>query len=447
MKKIILLALCTSACFLSQADPVDSLRVVLKYEQSTELRLQSLETLARLTLFNDSEESKAAIQEGIEITTQNGLTEKLGTFYYLWGYQDDYFHRYGEAYKHFYIAHQEFEKSGSRLLQAMSLEFLGYYLIMEQDYSLAEEYLNQAMNLYIEKEEYSALANLQYRLGQMYFDQQNWDIAIQYFQLSLAFYQKDENHLKVSVNQEMLARIEIEKGNLDQAEAYLSLTESSLSKINDNSVLEKRASIFNNYALLAEKRQDTATAIQRIHQAYSVIENQKSPSLKRLILNNLAYWEIHGQGDYFSAKEHLELALEETDLVLSEEFFRTYNLAVEAYTTAGDLERALALEKERNAFETSQQLAQLEQQKIKQTYEVMAAQAQLEVMDIQEARVAERQHWWIAIAGILLLAAAGVYAMYRKAMKHKAKAEANATHWPELNKRMQALEDALNVLY
>ncbi|HAA21403.1 MAG TPA: hypothetical protein DCP28_22560, partial [Cytophagales bacterium] len=60
-------------------------------------------------------------------------------------------------------------------------------------------------------------------------------------------------------------------------------------------------------------------------------------------------------------------------------------------------------------------------------------------------RAEQRWLWACVITALVLLAVAGY--IYFLKEKHRKKALANATHWPELNKRMQALEDALNVLY
>ncbi|MEL6537793.1 MAG: hypothetical protein AAFQ98_20395, partial [Bacteroidota bacterium] len=125
MKKIIVLTCCALVCSLSYADVLDSLRVVLKYEQDEVSRIEILEQVARLTVTTNKEEAQSAILEGIALAEQNDWEEKVGLFHFLWGFKENHSKNFGEAFKQFSIALPSFSTQESSLFKATTLEYLG----------------------------------------------------------------------------------------------------------------------------------------------------------------------------------------------------------------------------------------------------------------------------------------------------------------------------------
>ncbi|MEL6537791.1 MAG: tetratricopeptide repeat protein [Bacteroidota bacterium] len=445
MKKVIVLLAVLGYSVSVQANTIDSLRVVLAYEEDPDSIIKTQYLLARELVYASEEEFMPVIESAETIAIQNTLYALLPKIFYLKGY---YYHQNNnslEAYKQYAHAKLWAESEGDPLILAMSNSALGFYLRKQGDYESANQLLNKSLALAIELEDWSLAASSQHELGRILSESENYSASENALLLALGYYKRLGEKSSILLCQIDLGEVLRKNGDWESARSqYLAVLSQAQDQHNADFL---RGMCLNNLGQIEEHKGNLEQAKRYYNQSAGAHTLSGETNYLLISMNNQANLAL-AQED-FEAVAQLTHSIEDIDpnAVDPEQLIHAFDLRSESLEKLGLIDLALKTERRRNGIETSYQLAEFEKEQVRQVYEVMAAQAQLEVMDIQEARIAERQYWWVAIVAILLLAAVGIYVMHRKAMRHKAKAEANATHWPELDKRMQALEDALNVLY
>ena len=424
---------------------VDSLRIVLEYENNPTKRADVMYQLAYAKIFTNPVEADSIITEGILLANRNGDHNLLGNFFYLRGYQKEHLKQFHDAFIAYTYALAHHEQSNNLVQLAKCHEAIGRFNLIVGDVDAAKEQFHQAYLGYVSSQAWDLLANFQYRLGKASFDNKEWDEALIQFQQALAFYSKEQIPFKQSQLLVEIAYTYLQKGELSLFENYLDLA--------DQIILENRsdidhgfldASIKNNRAVLAYRKGDHQKATALTIEALDLANEVNNPYLKQKFLNNAVELAIERK-DFAIALDYIQESLS-MNVDYNDQTFRTYKLAVQAHSALGNWEQALALEEERNALEVSEEQMNAAELKAQQAAAISMAQAELEV-EAAHAKVQEaRQRTWIIAGSILLACILIAYLFYRRMAFYRKEAWRHATNWPELQRKMDALEETLGMM-
>lgn len=445
MKKVLGVVLFFLQFGMIQAQNTDSLRVVLNYETNPEKRLETLYQIARMLVLTTPQTAREYMEEGIVLSQDYGFFQRHADFHYLKAYQAKQLGEYGLAYKHYYLSLKQNEQTGDLLKQAKCQESLGTLLIAQGLIAEAEDRLQEALVGYTEQQAWGLLANLNFRMGNLFKEQDRPHEALDRFQMALAYYSQEGNTLLTASMYEEIGNIYFALDDRSKNATFLDLAESTLGTDEGAAAQRMRASILSNRAFLAYHEGKLAQALDHTEEAIDLFTDFGESYLKRTIYNNAALFSLDLQVPdqalaYLQAAEALRAE------VTDDEHFRSLGLQVKAHIMKSDYAAALAVEQLRNQAEVSQKSAQRAQLQARQSAEMQAAQAQLAVMEADAHWRAERQTWALSIAVITLLIGLLVYWMHRRVRYYRAEALRRATHWPELQKRMDALEQTLSMM-
>lgn len=125
---------------------------------------------------------------------------------------------------------------------------------------------------------------------------------------------------------------------------------------------------------------------------------------------------------------------------------RVLSLLADLYQKEGKYAESLAAERKHREASVARSQAESQAQMARKESEITLALSRIDELEREAGLRKERQRWLLLVGLIALLGAGVWYRQWRITIRHRKAAEANATHWPELDRRMDALQRALNVL-
>ena len=423
------------------AQSVDSLRVVLDYQTTSSDRAETLYHLAYALYASSPDEAETLIGEAIPLAQKSDKDNLVGKLYLLLGYQKANGGNTKEAYKAYAHAYPYLTQSEDHLRMAICLETLGRYQSIAGNAEQSKEYFQQAYTYYVKTEAWSYLANFQYLQGEVAYDDGLYQEAVNNFQQALAYYVKIENYEKQTTLHEDIARAYMMSGDWNRASHYLDLASLLLDQVPVSALPQLKASILNNQGILAENLGELENALAYTQSAIELMKGQENPELLSIFLNNAAHLYLKLNQPQAATK-----FIAEAMTLESQQRIETIALAVKAYSQLGDFEHALAMEHERNALEMNQQAAMEAEHKARQAAAITVAQAELQLQQADERRISANRQWAWILVGIAALALLLIFLMYRRMHFYRKEAWRHATNWPELQKKMDALEETLGML-
>ncbi|MEL6534968.1 MAG: hypothetical protein AAFQ98_06120 [Bacteroidota bacterium] len=428
----------------SFSSDTDSLMISLQYQEDPAERIQTLFLLGRKQVVLPDSSAWSTLTEGIELAKELGEPEYEGKFYYLLGYYHHRKNQYSEAYINFSLAEQTLTEAKEMEYATKAGIFLARYAMETGDSDFAKaKYQFVAGKLM----QHGLIANLGFvyeHLGYLYQDEQEHDKAAENFKLAHNYFLETEQFDLAIKSAYAVTENLLFEGELDEAELYLKKSIQILPNSPDTSLHAVRINFF--HGRVAELRGDPVKAISWFQlSGEGGLKDFASIEYNFLRTNHIADYflqqGLHQQALNLLVKQAQYVPEYPHDLALA-----TLELLAKTYELMGDYQAALATERQFRQGVVAAQTAELQAQQARQASEVALAKLRLEMQDNQRAFQANQGQWLLGLLALALLGAAIWAWQWRITVRHRKKAEANATHWPELDRRMDALQRALNVL-
>ena len=421
---------------------IDSLSVVLEYERSSSNRMEVLFQLSRAHIINgDYQRASAYLDEGIILATEETDHRYLSDFYYLIGYCHDHANELKDAYVAFKLSQNHQALAESTVSYGKPDLFIGKYLMDIGEYEEARAVYQNIEAAFLEQGNYLELGRVHEHLGFLYRRLNNYQESILEFTLAASFYQKAESPALVAkcwaelgdnlrINNELQESIIYTKKAI---EAFRILPDSAI----------KTTYAYHNLALAYLKMDQPEEAMQYLLPSYQSAQTIKlDPNERANIASTLAdYWLAQNQTE--AAKEVLlsvsnQLSAEPTKWELE----AVYKLSA-LYEQEGELALALSLERKAKEGLVMRDNVLAARKEARQSADMQAAQVLLQLMQTEDDRRAANNKWWIASAIIVLVLGLITFYMYSRMAFYRKEAWRHATNWPELQKKMDALEQTL----
>jgi|GEM_PF-6874024 len=428
------------------ANEIDSLRIVLGYQTEGKERLQSLYKISRAYLISGDTTGLPFWEECMELAQNRDDEQVMANLFYLKGYYERGFRaNHAEAFVAFHMAKELYENLGDhKLLAATGLLIAEYYRNIGE-YKTAENLYREVEVKLLEINDLREIGRLHEHLGVLHDIKDDHQKAIDEFNIAISYFNQTGSWNLLCSNLNTLGKIQERVGNT--AEARISLSRAI--QISVSKSLTTIDGIYAKFNLgkVIWKEGDLAKAQAQLEEAYGLAFDYQPAHTETFRMAQLL-------GEFYRETEQTQ---KETELLLAQAAYMpespnetqllVYHQLVSLYRATQQWELALDVSEKLNAAQVAFATSALRAEDARQASEVSLARKILADREEEAAyrRAEQRWLWACVITALVLLAVAGY--IYFLKEKHRKKALANATHWPELNKRMQALEDALNVLY
>ncbi|HAA23326.1 MAG TPA: hypothetical protein DCR93_37795 [Cytophagales bacterium] len=444
MKKLIITGALLWLGFQALAGSLDSLKITLQYLEDPQEKMQTLYELGIQQIASVDNSIDGYLNNGLELAAKENDYVWLSRFHYLLGYRSHVFLAYHDAFVHFSTAKHLFQKTTDRQYQAKCEFFLAVYEHETGNFLAAQEGFTKVASVYLELGLLSDVAYVYEHLGYVEEDRGNTQEAIENFVLAYQYFLKDELYGLAAKQAYSVSGILVDLDEKLEAEVYLSKALDHLSRSNDSILHATRTYFF--LGRLAESREQWDVANDYFQHSYTSGRMHYAGWDDNFFRTNY-------MAEYYLKQNQLEVATamlsEQAEYVSEapgENALRTLSLLAESYQTQGNLEAALTMERRVREGMVAAQTAKADAQRARQEAEVILARQSLEIEENQVAFVRNQWNWVIGLL-LITMAFTGVgYYLYRLKEKHRKQAEANSLHWPEFGEKLQALEDALNVL-
>ena len=445
MKNICLLLLLIWVLPAWAVDQADSLSIVLQFEKDPETKAKAFYQYARMKVLAEEENALQILTEGIRYADENASREILAKFYHLKGFYHYENHELGLAYYDFSLATPMYEElGGNELALAYCYKTLGRIKIKKGEFEVGEKYYAKASIIFLQLELANELADLHYHRGYNYREQARYSESLAEFQLALGYFEKEKLTRKIIDAMNEIGRVHRKMENRELAEANFQqawLLAEALGQEHN----EIKGYVRNNQGLLALDQNDYEKAQWYFEKAISYVSNPQNPQRQTHIMNLARVYQ--SQGEYTKTTELLNQAIGQTEAKWkSADRLGAYDFLVEAYEAQGDIVMALAKEKERASYMIAKQDADALANDARMISEIEAAEARLTNIDLKAQSSSANQRYWIILISIMVAAIVISFLFYRRMMFYRKEAWRHATNWPELQKKMDALEETLGML-
>ena len=316
--------------------------------------------------------------------------------------------------------------------------------IKKGEFEVGEKYYAKASIIFLQLELANELADLHYHRGYNYREQARYSESLAEFQLALGYFEKEKLTRKIIDAMNEIGRVHRKMENRELAEANFQqawLLAEALGQEHN----EIKGYVRNNQGLLALDQNDYEKAQWYFEKAISYVSNPQNPQRQTHIMNLARVYQ--SQGEYTKTTELLNQAIGQTEAKWkSADRLGAYDFLVEAYEAQGDIVMALAKEKERASYMIAKQDADALATDARMISEIEAAEARLTNLDLKAQSTSANQRYWIILISIMVAAIVISFLFYRRMMFYRREAWRHATNWPELQKKMDALEETLGML-
>ncbi|MEL6534411.1 MAG: hypothetical protein AAFQ98_03310 [Bacteroidota bacterium] len=428
------------------ANDIDSLRIALDYQSEDGERLQTLYAISYTYLTQGDTTGISFWEESLQLAQQTENHQQVANLYYLKGYFERTFRaNHTEAFVSFSLARELYKTLKDSKNQAAATLLIAEYHRNIGEYAQSEQLYREAEVLLLEINNLQEIGRLHEHLGFLAEEQGDLQKAEQEFTVATVYFNKSNSWPLLVSDLNDLGRIQYQQGKLQEAKLTLQRVQEK-AQLHDITLIDQTYAAFN-LARIYWKEGDLEKAHRELAAAYqSAFEIQPGHTETFRMASLLA--------DFYQETEQptkaLAVLVAQADYMPpspNETQLSVYTQLVALYRETDQWEKALAYSDKLNAGQMALANAEAQANQARQTSEILLAQKILaDREEVNDYQLAETRWLWTCLAlTLVLLAAFGL--MYRLKEKHRKKALDNATHWPELNKRFQALEDALNVLY
>ncbi|HAA23997.1 MAG TPA: hypothetical protein DCP28_36410 [Cytophagales bacterium] len=428
------------------AGNIDSLRIALDYQTDDKERLQSLYAISYSYLTTGDTAGLSFWEDGKRLAKKMGEDQLIANFLYLKAYFERGFRdNHTDAYVHLTLAKELYSDLNEIKSVANTNLLLAEYHSNIGDYSTAERLYRAAEISYLEINDIQEIGRLHEHLGFLFEKKGDFQKAIDEFTLATVYFNTANNYAQLSANLNNLGDLQLQNGAIAEARtSFLKAIE--VTRLHSITTIDQTYAHFN-LGRISSQAGDLEKAESQLVNAYQLAFEQQPWHTETFRMAKLL-------GDFYgkieqpqraialltAQAEHMPESPNETQLLV-------YSQLVKFYSATDQWEEALAYSERLNSGQIALATAEDQAGYARQASEIALARKILADREEADAYSAAETRWlWVVVATALVLLAAFGY-MYRLKEKHRKKALANATHWPELNKRFQALEDALNVLY
>ncbi|MEL6538836.1 MAG: tetratricopeptide repeat protein, partial [Bacteroidota bacterium] len=288
------------------------------------------------------------------------------------------------------------------------------------------------------------LGLVQDNLGFLYSDASLWDTATAEFQLAYNYFILSENHDRAAISSIELAEIALQQGLEEEASVNIRRALKHAQLANQKDVLISKSTFY--LGLIHRNKGEFQSAKEAMASAYNSSFSLAPYDTETFRMARTLGTFYHQQGLTDLAIQLLQDQLAYLTNTPNEIQLSTLSLLGQLYETQGDLQRALATERRVSDGKLALATAAAQADQARQEAEVALAQKILadeqEVVAFQEKRT--EQAWGMGGVIVAFLLVMGWLFWLKE--KHRKQAEANTTHWLELNKRFKALEDVLSMM-
>lgn len=428
----------------AHADTIVSLRIVLGFQEKSDERILTLYSLAH-ELSNQMDTSAFVyIEEGTELSLHTQRLEKAADFHYLKGYFQNNLSQYGSAFLSLTYASELYHQLQNWQMAGYADLIRAQLLFEAGERVAAEEVYRKVKVLFLAHGLDASLGYVHEHLGYLYEKSGDLESSLMEHLLALGIYSQQEQHELSAKENNAIANLFLTLERYPEAEISLREVDRSLEKVEFTSQ-QKAYKLFYSGLLSYHTGQ----------QEEGLLAQKEAIDLAK----KLALWQedIYAMTAQYaglllaSGKPEHAIAVLERDMPAeenhsSEAHLEGLDVLASAYENLGNLEAALQIERARQAGMVSSQNAQSQALVARRSAEVALAQKTLADRDTVAKNNAQQQYWvFIGIAAMILVLIL-VYAGWMRIRFYKRQAEQRATHWPELQRRMDALENTLSWL-
>jgi len=222
-----------------------------------------------------------------------------------------------QAEQYYQQALQIYIKYNNRFNQAGTYYQLGRLIQEQRHWERAEQYYQQALQIYIEDNNRFNQANAYYYLGKLAFEQRRWERAEQDYQQALQIYIEDNNRFNQANTYHNLGYVAQQQRQWEQAEQYYQQALQIFIEYNDRF---SQAGTYHQLGMVAEEQQQWQQAHEYFLQALDTYVAYNDTHNGDIVLRSLArLWKVSRDNDLSaSVATILHVSVEETEKLLRE---------------------------------------------------------------------------------------------------------------------------------
>ncbi|HAA15185.1 MAG TPA: hypothetical protein DCE41_27210 [Cytophagales bacterium] len=422
---------------------LDSLKVALQYQKLPEEQTQTIFYLSQAMMEQDLEGIDSLLSQGISIANTHQLYQWLGQLYFQKGRYYDQQRNFNDAYFNFALAEKISLDTDDFTLLGKSQIALGKYLTETNRTVEAAAKFKSAAALLVNEGREDLLAYLHENMGYLQISTRAYEDANQEFALAYSFASKAENLSMQAKTAYTLANNLIYDGLLEEAKVYLDKAEAHALAL--GSEIHQLRTYFN-LGFYWRKVGNLEKAETFYQKAYEM-SLAHDPNIEDINFRACEYAKLLiGQERFAEAISILEHRAQQIDSSPGKYSLRVLSILANTYEQLGQFSQALATERHHREGSVARSISESQALMARKDAEVTLALSRLNDLEDKAGLKKERQRWLMLIGLVVIVGILVWIRQYRITVRHRKQAEANATHWPELDRRMDALQRALNVL-
>lgn len=428
---------------LSQAyGQVDSLKIVLEYQSGPEERIPTLYQLARELVIQGDTAAVSYMNEGADLCKRQQEYKTLANFYFLKGYFLDSQKRYTESYLAFTYASEVYKELGEIKQYGNSRIYIGQYLMEIAQLAAAETEYRELEAMMIEYGQDTEVGVIHQNLAYVYEKGDRLEEAIQELEAADYYFKKTEEMGYALRTQKKLADLYRDQGAFDKAKVLYD----QVLAANEGLTTTLEAYTQFNLGMLFHAQGQPEKALAYMTQGYDYAYSQwpaHSETFKMATVLGEFYLNAGKSNEALSILEAQQAHLGDK---LGNPRLSFLEMVSKTYEAQGRWEDALVVE--RSYHNNKVGIVAAEQQAVlaRQEAEIVLAQSIL----LEQAAAGNRSQlhtlWLLGICLLVIFASGISVFFYRKMIFFRRMAQQRSTNWPELQKRMDALEDTLGLM-